>query len=49
LGACVLSFMVSEVPEQNVVLSEWHVDSGKRAVKERHFDEAEQHYYALLK
>jgi len=49
LGACVLSFLVSEVPAQNVLLSEWHVDSGKRAVKERHFDEAEQHYFAALK
>ena len=49
LGACVLLFLVSEVPAQNVLLSEWHVDSGKRAVKERSFDEAEQHYFAALK
>ena len=49
LGACVLLFWVSEVPAQDVLLSEWHVDSGKRAVKERHFDEAEQHYFTALK
>jgi len=49
LGTCVLLFLVSEVLAQNVLFSEWHVDNGRRAVKERNFDEAEKQYFAALK